>query len=334
MGQKPLTTGTLAHLACLYLDQLFNTCALRPHSLKGYTVDLNQFFALKGFEIFSKKGRHHITSKTWVQSDKSIDASDVLTWSRQAQAVWGPLSAASRQRKASALKAFFKWCLKEGHMEQNIGTHIVAPKVPEKLPHFISVDEALVVLKHCQDRSLSSIKSKSLFLLLYGGGLRVSEACALKWRDINHERNSLLVQGKGGKERHACVPPMALEALARLPLVGEYIWGQKSLNPRSAFNMIQKLGLKAGLQKPLTPHALRHSFATHLLESGADLRILQELLGHSSLRATQKYLHLDLNRLSHIMETQHPLGQSINSPASNKLAPEQPAPQTPNMDKT
>jgi integrase/recombinase XerC/integrase/recombinase XerD len=177
------------------------------------------------------------------------------------------------------------------------------------------VDETLAVL-HSYDKkdlSLQNLRDKALFLVLYGAGLRVSEACHLKWTDVKFSSRSLRVMGKGSKERLVILPSLAMEILQKLRKISAnnfvfvFSGGTEALNSRVAYEWVRARGAKAQLMKPLHPHALRHSFATHLLTSGANLRTLQELLGHESLQATEKYTHLGVDHLARTLETHHPL---------------------------
>jgi integrase/recombinase XerC/integrase/recombinase XerD len=153
---------------------------------------------------------------------------------------------------------------------------------------------------------------RAMILLLYGGGLRISEACSLRWSDMEMAgERSLRVAGKGGRQRVVTVPELTWSALQALPHEGRFVFGGEcELSSRKAYEWVRQAGARAGLLKPLHPHALRHSYATHLLSSGADLRVLQELLGHRSLAATQKYTHLSLDHLARAMEKHHPLSAS------------------------
>jgi integrase/recombinase XerC/integrase/recombinase XerD len=196
---------------------------------------------------------------------------------------------------------------------------LVAPKVSHKIPHFISVDEVIAILQLFKkaDLSIHDRHNQVLFLLLYGCGLRVSEACNLKWKNINLHQRALKVLGKGNKERLISMPILTQSLLISLKeiSIADFIWGDKPLHTRTAYNYISKLGQKAKLHKPIHPHALRHSFATHLLNDGADLRIIQELLGHSTLSSTEKYTHVSMDQLSRTMESFHPLAKKniVNS---------------------
>ncbi len=139
----------------------------------------------------------------------------------------------------------------------------------------------------------------------------MSEACQLKWTNVDLEKKILRILGKGQKERLVALPDLTITELKRTNQSEIYVWGSKELNQRTAYSMIRTLGAKANLLRPLHPHALRHSFATHLLSSGANLRTLQELLGHQSLSATEKYTHLSVDQLARTMEKSHPLGNQL-----------------------
>ena len=235
---------------------------------------------------------------------------------REAQNSWSNLSLSSRNRKAACLKSFLKWLYQERFIERDLNFQVHAPKPPVRIPHFLSVDESIAVIKTADVAIKKSkdefkeraLKEKALLLLLYGGGLRVSEACNVKWQDIDANKRLIRIRGKGSKERIVALPPIVLKSISTLKGKGKFIWGAEPLSTRVAFSIVRSLGARAGLVKPLHPHALRHSFATHLLSSGTNLRTLQELLGHASLSATQKYTHLGIDQLARTVETHHPLG--------------------------
>jgi integrase/recombinase XerC/integrase/recombinase XerD len=261
-----------------------------PLTIKHYRLDLSQAFS----------------------QNKSITETELLATARSAFNQWAHLSLASRNRKAATLKSFFSWAFDQNLTEKDLSLQIACPKVPKKLPHFLSVDEVLSVLHDFDKHDGKFLREKVLFLLLYGGGLRVSEACALRWNDIQWSQKTLRVLGKGSKERLVALPTLSIEVLQRWKKQSgfdEFVFGELALNPRTAYEMIRQSGRRAGLLKPLHPHALRHSFATHLLSSGANLRTLQELLGHESLQATEKYTHLGIDQLARTMENLHPLGK-------------------------
>jgi site-specific recombinase XerD len=295
---------------------------------KSYANDLNQFLTpLKVGRIIFKGSKYvlitdevplngKLGAKSALKSDIENHISELI---RMAQIEWGPLSPASRNRKYSTLKSFFKWAHEDGHLKKNYGELLLSPKVPQKIPHFISIDEVMSLLKSFnKGQSKTKIRDRALILLLYGGGLRVSEACNLKWEDVDMKSRSLTVKGKGGKSRKVILVDLAAKALEKMDRSNKYVFGQKAIDTRTAYEIVRQSGVQAGLLKPLHPHALRHSFATHLLSNGTDLRILQELLGHESLTATQKYLHLSLDNLARTMEANHPLGDKSKRKLKDK----------------
>ncbi len=274
-----------------FLKYMENIETASPHTLRAYSLDLSQ--------VFRKEGVHSET--------------DLLEAARQGFDGWRKLSPASRHRKTATLKSFFGWLFQEGATERNLSSQFTCTKLPKKLPDFLSVDEILAVIKSFEKDPPSEqlLREKCLFYLLYGGGLRVSEACTLKWSNILFEKNCLRVLGKGQKERLVIVPPITTDKLRALKKLSreDFVFGEKALDTRVAYEWIRQRGAKADLHKSLHPHALRHSYATHLLSSGVNLRTLQELLGHQSLQATEKYTHVSVGQLAEMMEKRHPLGR-------------------------
>jgi len=278
MAMNPLD---LPALITNFLKFLESVESASVHTVKSYKIDLQQAFG----------------------ATKKASEDALLSLAREAQTGWGSLSPASRNRKAAALKSFFHFLFAQKMIARPLAEQIHSARVPRKLPHYISVDEAIATLK------AATGSERLLFLLLYGGGLRVSEACNLRWKNVNQEQKTLLILGKGGKERLVALPDLVVAELKVSHTEQEYVWGTAALNPRTAYEMIRNLGVKTGLLRSLHPHALRHSFATHLLSSGANLRTLQELLGHQSLQATERYVHLSVDQLARTMDRFHPLAK-------------------------
>lgn len=286
-----------------YLKYKENIESFSPLSLKAYRSDLAQTFANKQSIIFQY--------------------SELWSLARPALGRWGALSQATRNRKIATLKSFFSWLYEQKLLETNYSSQLTCPKVARKIPHFLSVDEIFAILKYfseaTQSPSTEKIKleirmQKSLLLLLYGAGLRITEACHLQWKDINLNEKKILVLGKGNKERFAILPAFAIEHFRLEQTLAKksrnpFVLGETALGPRSGYELIRKLGKQSGLMNPLHPHALRHSYATHLLASGANLRTLQTLLGHESLQATEKYTHLSVDHLARLIEGTHPLAK-------------------------
>lgn len=284
-----------------YLKYQENIESFSPLSLKAYRIDLAQAFKNK--------------------QTKVCNPQELWSMVRPSLSQWGQLSLATRNRKIATLKSFFSWLYEQNLLDINYANQLVCPKVPQKIPHFLSVDEVISVINFLNKQLSSSPDNKkqirfrnqkTLFLLLYGGGLRISEACNLKWKNIFFKEKKILIKGKGNKERYAILPAFSLEHLKKEESLGksdqhEFVLGKTPMNSRIGYELIRQLGLQVGLMNPLHPHALRHSYATHLLASGANLRVLQKLLGHESLQATEKYTHLSVDHLARLIEQTHPL---------------------------
>lgn len=291
-----------------YLKYQQNVESFSKETLRAYTSDLKQAFLIKNNNLYNLSRSINSYNELWDIARPALNG-------------WGNLSLASRNRKIATLKSFFNWLYKESYIEKNFSEQLVCPHVPKKIPHFLSLDEILSVLQFYKEEQNRNdliffkneselLKSKTLFLLLYGGGLRISEACQIQWKQIQFNERKILVKGKGNKERFCIVPEYTITTLKKLHLSlpkAEFVFGDQPLNTRTGYEIIRSLGKKVGLMNPLHPHALRHSFATHLLASGTNLRILQSMLGHDSLQATEKYTHLNVDQLARLMDQSHPL---------------------------
>jgi len=217
----------------------------------------------------------------------------------------------SVSRRLSAYRSFYKWALLVGLVETSPADRLGRPKVPDKVPRFVEVDEAAAVVEGATQEGWYWLRNRALLELLYGAGLRVSEAAALDAVDVDVD--ALLVhvrRGKGGKARRVPFGEPAQEALGAW--LEEHPGGplflnryQKRLSARSMHRIVRDAGLRAGVSA-LHPHALRHSCATHMLAGGADLRAIQEQLGHSGLSTTQRYAHVSVERLLEVYRSAHP----------------------------
>ena len=286
---------TLHQLVADFLHHLAFQKSCSPLTLKAYKKDLEQAF-----------------------TEPTVNSNELLQISRKAQSQWSGLSHSSRNRKTATLKSFLGWLYETKKIEKPLGELLIGPKVPKKIPDFISVDEVLSVISYFENKKtnetknqLQNLKELSLFLLLYGAGLRISEACGLKWNDFNLQSRSLRIKGKGDKERIVILPQFCADKLTeyRKQCSTVYVFGEAALNSRTGYEWIRQLGKKCNLMHSLHPHSLRHSFATHMLASGANLRTLQKLLGHESLQATEKYTHLNVDQLARTLERNHPLSK-------------------------
>ncbi|MBX3021668.1 MAG: tyrosine-type recombinase/integrase [Bdellovibrionales bacterium] len=294
-------------MACKYLKYLTQQRTASEYTIKSYANDLGQFLGPIGVQKILYTSSTSGASFQIIWKETQAQTADLteqtLTLLRLVLDTWTGLAPASRNRKLAAVRGWLKWLFRGRMISEDVSLRVPSVKVPQKLPHFISVDEALAVIQ-----SLDQPVPRALVLLLYGGGLRISEASGLRWRDLIGESRTLRVVGKGGRERLVVLPQLAWSAVEALERKGDLVFD--GLSTRQAYELVRQAGARAGLLKPLHPHALRHSYATHLLTSGADLRVLQELLGHRSLAATQKYTHLSLDHLARSLEKHHPLSAS------------------------
>lgn len=301
----------------LYSMVFIESCS--PHTERAYKNDLAQAFQLKINEA----------EPSAIRPKAPISTSDVtllLAQIRDSQRRWGALSPATRNRKTATLKSFLGWLHREGFIERDLAAILNSPKVPQRLPKHLSVDEAIALIRTLESEVKSAVDGGgtghqltaarthlALITLLYGGGLRVSEACELETARVDWARGTCRVIGKGSKERVIALPELALKALKSLvtDTPGKFVFGDEPLSTRVAYNMVRSAGVRAGLLKPLHPHALRHSYATHLLRSGANLRVLQALLGHATLQATSRYTHVGLDDLARTLEAHHPTRNGV-----------------------
>lgn len=245
----------------------------------------------------------------------------VLSWDRidvkALEAYLGHLQdcsyeSSSRARAVASIKAFFRFLKREGHIEKDLGRFLRAPKTSELVPEVLTQAEVTLLLAQPAVEDFIGARDKAILELLYATGMRVSELCQLSLSDLSD--GFVKVRGKGNKER---IIPVGTKALAAVdhyllsfreqksstlflslkgrPLAREAVWHRMQLYAKSA-----------GLQKPIYPHILRHSFASHLLERGADLRLIQEMLGHEDIRTTDKYTHVPSERLQNLFQSLHP----------------------------
>ncbi|HVT32303.1 MAG TPA: tyrosine recombinase XerC [Rhodanobacteraceae bacterium] len=223
------------------------------------------------------------------------------------------LAPTSLRSIASAWRSFFRWLAREGEVEINPATGLRSPRVQRKLPQVLDADEMAARVEVPGDDA-EAVRDRALLELLYSSGLRVSELCGVRWRDLDAEGGFVRVTGKGSKTRIVPVGSKALGALAALkaqdppdeadPLVRGR--GGKPLTPNGVRARLKRRAQQQGVWKRVYPHLMRHSCASHLLESSGDLRAVQELLGHADIGTTQIYTHLDFQHLAKVYDAAHP----------------------------
>ena len=285
-----------------------------PATVRAYRSDLDRFAS-----FWEEEFAHQEAGKTPL---KAIDTLAVR--SHLASLHRGHLGNRSLSRHLSTLRSFFRWACRQGHLAKSPARGLPAPRVAKTLPRALTLADTDALLDAPEDGPFPE-RDGALFELLYAAGLRVSEAAGLDLQDVDFSARLARVMGKGGKER---IVPFGEEAEAALraylpgraalrhafddadagageePLFVNMRGGR--LTTRSMARLLKRRLRAAGLSAELSPHALRHTFATHLLSAGADLRSIQELLGHASLSTTQKYTHLDAARLREVYRRAHP----------------------------
>ena len=233
----------------------------------------------------------------------------------------GGLSKRSTARLTSALRSFFDWCVQEGEVKDNPCDRIDSPKLGKYLPAVLSVQEVEAILESVNLSSVSGVRDRAILEVLYGCGLRVSEAAGLRLSHIHFDDGFVNVVGKGDKQRLVPLGEPAADAIRAYlevrPLPATRAAEDllflnragKPLSRISIFKMVKTQAMAAGIQKEISPHTFRHSFATHLIENGADLRIVQEMLGHESILTTELYTHIDTSTWHENVLEHHPEAQ-------------------------
>ena len=216
-------------------------------------------------------------------------------------------------RKLSCLRSFFKYLQREGIVDKNPATLLMTPKLDRKLPNFLSEGEAEALMESPKHGKAAELRDRAIFETLYSTGIRVSELVGLNENSVDMIGNVIRVMGKGKKERIVPIGEKAIEAIMeyceKRPKKTQALFLNKAgqrLTTRSIGNIINKYIQRTSIHKKISPHALRHSFATHLLNRGADLRSVQELLGHQNLSTTQIYTHLTTEKLKNVYNQAHP----------------------------
>lgn len=280
------------------------------NTIDGYSRDLREFSGTLAANV----------------SPVDIDCDDVRSY---VVSLHGKNSAATVGRKLSALRTFFRFLVKQNVVGKDPLLGITAPRIGTSIPVFLTVDETFALLEAPSEKDTFALRDRAFLELLYSTGMRVSELVSGNLSDLDFTEEMLRVSGKGRKERLVPVGSPAIEALrswlpardcllhacaarGKVPAKEAMFLNSRGgrLTARSVERIVKEYGERAGIIQIVTPHALRHSFATHLLEMGADLRSVQELLGHVSLSTTQRYTHLTLDHLSDVYDKAHPLANN------------------------
>ena len=291
----------------IYLEVQRN---VSKHTLKAYLADIEEFNSfLRESDIIKK-------------SDALINVEPETIRTYLSHLYREKVKKVTVNRKIYSLRSFYKYLLRAGKIKNNPAEMVQTPKIEKYIPTFLSVDETFQLLSDQGDNSVSGLRDHAMLELFYSSGLRLSELVGLNVTDLDFRQALVKLRGKGKKERIVPVGQKALQA------INEYIKKTaearekcennlftnplflnargKRITARSIARIVDAMTVKSGICRKISPHALRHSFATHLLNAGADLRSIQELLGHESLSTTQKYTAVDINRMMEVYDKAHP----------------------------
>ncbi|MDX9715630.1 MAG: tyrosine recombinase XerC [Dissulfurispiraceae bacterium] len=303
MAKKSILTCISMFLKYLEIER-----GVSPHTIRAYAKDLNDFC-----EICS-------CSDELPDNISMVEIRGYLS-----SLIMHGSSKSTVSRKLACIRSFFTYLYKEGRIKLNPAKLVPSPKTPRLLPNFLSVDDAFSLVQQPEGIGLIPVRDRAMLELLYSSGLRVSELAGLNVDDLNIKEGLVKARGKGKKERIVPVGIKAVEALKSY-LVERMVFrksrfyndGEKALflsttggrlTDRQIRRVVVKYARSVGINGQIGPHTLRHTFATHLLMGGADLRSIQEMLGHSSLSTTQKYTHLDISHLMQVYDKAHPLSK-------------------------
>src|SRR3989440_821364 len=287
----------------LYMHHLRAERHASEHTLRSYRSDLRE---LRAFLAGDDKARRTVSLRRVSTADLRAYASAKLRAARRSTV----------SRKVSAIRGFFSFLALRGAIRRDPAAQLVAPKIEKRLPVFLPIDDTERLLNGLPSGDAWAARDRAILETLYSSGLRVSELVGLDWQHVDFENECVRVFGKGRKERIGPVGEIALHALRayRSELREEGIESAAvfvnrrggRLTTRSVARFVKRYALRSGTPVAVSPHALRHTFATHLLNQGADLRAIQELLGHASLSTTQRYTHVNLDHLMKAYDGAHP----------------------------
>lgn len=260
-----------------FIEYLQVECGYSRNTVTAYRRDLDRFAAMGG----------------------KLESGPIRNFAaRLASAGLAPTSVA---RHVASLRSFLKFLLNEGVLKEDLRRYLVTPKLPHSIPHPISARDAKILL----ERDDLAPRDRAILELLYASGIRASELTGLRVTDVNLEVGYVRCHGKGGKERVVPIGRRAIEALRAYAPQGERLF---PITRETLWRILQRAAKKAGLRDLIHPHTMRHTFATHLVQNGADLRYVQEMLGHSKISTTQIYTQVDHERLRSVHRKFHPRG--------------------------
>lgn len=307
-----------------------------PNTISAYGRDLDALIAFVDERASERPGR---------RATQRLDVYVLRAWLGDLARTCKPSSVA---RKIASVRAFCRWMKQKGHSDVNPAAELASPKVRRELPTFLSAEDAALVIESPDPDNTGArraeeavaLRDRAFLELLYAAGLRVSEACGLDLGNLSLSERTVRVMGKGRKERIVPIGSKAEDALAAWLAVRSELAHARTLfidphavfvstrgrrlGPRAAQLIVRRYGLVGAGRADLHPHAMRHTCATHLLDGGADLRAIQEMLGHSSLSTTQRYTHVSVAHLLSVYDAAHPLASKRAQADARALSPPRP----------
>jgi integrase/recombinase XerC len=297
-----------------FLEYLRSQRGCSEHTLRNYRIDLRHFFD------FLQQKQNKAEPEGFSGNLEKVEYQAVRDY---LASLFSRYQRASISRKLSAVRSFFQYLERQNWLETNPTSDISAPKLTQYIPAYLPVDEMFRLLDGPDKNKPLGLRDRALLEVLYSCGLRVSEAAGLNLSGIDYAERLVRVLGKGNKERIVPIGSTALKAVKQYLDATVILrqkqekagkkeqalflnWQGQRLTTRSMQTIVKKYVLKSQIMRKISPHSLRHTFATHLLDGGADLRAVQELLGHVSLSTTQKYTHVSLDKLMEVYDKSHP----------------------------
>lgn len=299
-----------------FIEYLRNQKRYSLHTIRNYQIDLRQFSEFVALREARSEGEN---------SDAGIGMIDSQVIRTYLGSLYGRFRRSTIARKLSAVRSFFLFLERKGLTKWNPAADIATPKLEKYMPTYLLVDEVFRLLERPEREKPLGLRDLAILEVLYSCGFRVSELEALTISSIDFDERLVRVIGKGDKERIVPIGRQALQAVRNYLEATQYLRRRNvdisrgeplfinfrggALSGRSIGRIIKKYAIESGLTADVSPHSMRHTFATHLLDGGADLRAVQELLGHESLSTTQKYTHVSLDRLMEVYDKAHPRSQ-------------------------
>lgn len=307
-----MSSPALKSLIATFVDHLSAEKGYAGHTLRCYRHDLDEFQGVVSGIV---------STGATDRPDIPVDGVTPLDVRKYVAVLFKKKNRkATIARKLSAIRSFFRYLVKYGVCRDNPADKILTPRHQRAMPVWLPVDDMFRLLDAMNDPSVLGLRNRAIFETIYSCGLRVSETAGLNAGDVDMHAGLVRVRGKGGKERIVPIGQAALRAIEKYRHLLAQAAGIRNagdgplflnrnrtrLSARSMGRILNKISKQCGLPIPVSPHALRHSFATHMLDAGADLKVVQELLGHESLSTTQQYTHVSISRLMETYDKAHP----------------------------